>query len=84
MSKLCADCCSFRQLPDKKDVIGQCRYNPPKPGHASRDHARDKNYIFAEWPVVFGDDWCRKFKKKKADQAQPVSDEAQVPEPATA
>lgn len=63
MKGTCVECSCFKPLPDKKDIIGQCRHNPPRPGHASRDHARDKMYIFAEWPVVFGDDWCRKFER---------------------
>lgn len=60
-SKSCKDCAAFKQIDDKKEVIGQCRHHAPKPSPASRDAARDKSYVFAEWPVVFGDDWCMKF-----------------------
>jgi len=69
MIESCAACRYFKLMPDNKEVLGFCRYNPPRPGHASRDGARDKMRIFSEWPAVFGDDWCGKFHSKETAPA---------------
>lgn len=77
MSKLCESCRYFSRGEDTRDVVGQCRFHAPKPGHASKVGARDNARIFGEWPWVFGDDWCGEYKaRKESDPSTPAAQSA--------
>lgn len=61
MTQACSDCTSYAPLEGVKDLSGECRHHAPKPHLVSREGALDKMRVYAEWPVVFSDQWCGKF-----------------------